>query len=500
MKRVLLAIAALALVLSAAACAPGAPTGAPSDQSAATGQPEKVIMTYLHGGAPPADMQLVVDAINRRIRDRINAEIEYYPLPIFEAFTGKYHVLLSSGERIDLMVIPFQNIVPYVDAGLLNPLDELLAQHAPTIMALSQEFPILQTATVRGEVYGVAPVNATYGVQTGFIVNKDWVTEFQIPEKEIYTLDEMGELFGAVKAKYPDMYPVCVNPNILFLSPFPIDSLGASASSGVLIGLESTQIVNLWASQEYEDFVLKMREWYEAGYIPPDAATTTATLAEQTNAGVCAAYPMIMEPVQTTTTKASFGFESVGMPTSINYYPSLSPNGSANWSVPITAKSPEAAVKFLDLMYADHELANMLLWGIEGKHFVKTDVEQVIAFPEGVNGQNSGYYVTYGLYGDRRYEYQWDVRATRRFTDEYTAANMKNPTKAVGYMFDPTGYTNQIIAIDAVVNKYNVALLTGSVADVRGTLEKMNAELKAAGIDEVIAANQAQFDAWLASR
>ena len=52
-------------------------------------------------------------------------------------------------------------------------------------------------------------------------------------------------------------------------------------------------------------------------------------------------------------------------------------------------------------------------------------------------------------------------------------------------------------ACTTVVAEYRDALLYGLV-DVDSYLEKFNEELKAAGIDEIIAEEQKQFDAWLA--
>ncbi len=73
-------------------------------------------------------------------------------------------------------------------------------------------------------------------------------------------------------------------------------------------------------------------------------------------------------------------------------------------------------------------------------------------------------------------------------------------SEAMGLSLDQRlGYIDQMAACTTVVAEYRDALLYGLV-DVESYLDKFNEELKAAGIDEVIAEEQKQFDAWLAAQ
>ena len=49
------------------------------------------------------------------------------------------------------------------------------------------------------------------------------------------------------------------------------------------------------------------------------------------------------------------------------------------------------------------------------------------------------------------------------------------------------------------MDKYYKALLAGSV-DVESTIEQANAEMEAAGLNDIIAEKQAQLDAYLAEQ
>ena len=59
--------------------------------------------------------------------------------------------------------------------------------------------------------------------------------------------------------------------------------------------------------------------------------------------------------------------------------------------------------------------------------------------------------------------------------------------------------TNQITAVQAVITEYQAALETGSV-DLDTVYPEFIQKLEANGINDIIADNQAQFDAWLAQQ
>ena len=157
-------------------------------------------------------------------------------------------------------------------------------------------------------------------------------------------------------------------------------------------------------------------------------------------------------------------------------------------------------MKFLNYLYEDYDLDNLIQWGVEGKHYVKTDKESVIAFPDGVDATTSGYYNTLGLWGDMRELYAWSDVSNREANDKFTEKSFKNKTKASGYSYDSSNMTNQVVAIDTVLQQYLPALETGSVSDLDGTYKKMLSALETAGIKDVIADNQSQFDDWLAEQ
>ncbi len=469
------------------------------------GQPSHIIVTYLTLGTTPKDLAKVQEAVNAITVPKINVEVEFKPIGISESMTN-YSLWISSGEQVDLMMLAFQNVATYTSTGSLEPLKELISQYGQDIDALAKQYPIYGTQA-DGEIYGITPVAPCYGNQGSVIMRSDLVHQAGIEVKDQYTMDEMTAVFEAVKKVKPDIYPYGVLGSGLgntssFIFFHPIDSLGSNIDTGVLMDTSTTQIVNMFETDEYYSYLKKVQEWYKAGYILPDAATTDSLMPELMQNNVIASsgtnYTPIIYADYDSNMKVNGGATAFRL-TDI-YYPSTSGANSTSWVIPITSGDPAAAMKFLNLTYVDPALMNLIQWGIEGEHYAKTDKENIIAFPEGIDPTTSGYFNTLGLWGDRRSQYFWSEASTRAGNDAYTEAAMANPTKAVGYVYDTARMTNQIVAVDSVMKQYVPALETGSASNLDAVYKEFLAALKTAGIDDIIKDNQTQFDAWLASK
>ena len=167
------------------------------------------------------------------------------------------------------------------------------------------------------------------------------------------------------------------------------------------------------------------------------------------------------------------------------------------WSIPVNSKNPEKAMQFLNLLYSDPEVVNMLDWGIEGTHYVKVS-DHVIDYPSGKTAANVGYSGFGWMWGDQFLSYVlstddpniWDEM--KKFNDGAVKS------KAMGFIFDASSVTTEIAAVTNVYEQYRMSLETGTT-DPATELPKFIAALKDAGIDKIIAEKQKQLDAWLAA-
>ena len=452
-----------------------------------------IIVTYDTLGITPADLGKVQDAVNARTIPEIGVEVEFKAVSAYDAF-ALFPTWIGTGERVDLMMPLLQDLRTYADQGMILPLDDLIAENAPHLTELIAQFPaITGNNIIDGETYAVLTVPNLTGQGGGYIIGQQFVDEvdWEYDPARVYTFEELDELFALIKEKHPDIYPCGVvtagkTGSEFAYSHGAYDTLSGSPNySGVLMGTDSTTFVDLFETEEYQEYINYLRNWYKARYIHPDSATMDGSVTSLKNAGVTAGYFMVSAPIQR-------GENDYIIRLSEPYTCSA---GAGGWVIPITAKEPEAAIRFLDLVWSDADLANLIQWGIEGEHYVMQD-ENIgyIVFPEGIDATTSGYYNTLGLWGDTRKIYIWTPTSAQADNDAYSAEALQNCTQGIGISYSMTNVTNEIAALSAVIAQYVPALESGSV-DVDVYYPKFIEALKAAGIDSVIADKQAQFDA-----
>lgn len=463
------------------------------EESGWTGEVSHIIVTYDTLGVTPTDLDKVQAAVNARTVPEIGVEVEFKAVSAYDAF-ALFPTWIGTGERVDLMMPLLQDLRTYVDQGMILPLDSLIAENAPHLQALIEQFPsVTGNNIIDGETYAILSVPNLTGQGGGYIIGQQYVDEvdWDYDPARVYSFAELGELFALIKENHPDIYPCGVvmsgkTDSEYAYSHGAFDTLsGSPKHTGVLMGTDSTTFVNLYETEEYVEYLHYLREWYQAGYIHPDSATMDGSVTSLKDAGVTAGYFMVSAPVQR-------GENDYIIRLSEPYTASA---GAGGWVIPITAEEPEAAIRFIDLVWSDSDLANLIQWGIEGEHYVMLD-ESIgyIGFPEGVDASTSGYYNTLGLWGDTRSIYIWTPTSSQADNDAYSAEAVQHKTQGIGISYSMANVTNEVAALSAVVAQYVPALESGSVDIDTYYPEFINA-LRTAGIDTVIADKQAQFDA-----
>lgn len=474
-------------------------TAAESGSDVWEGEVTKIIMTYPTGGVEPTDMLLVQDAINEISVKEAGVEIEFKPVSIFD-IPSTCPMWIGGGEQIDLMAVAFTSLEPYITQNMIQPLDQW-KELAPAAWELAETYPLFDINNT-GSVYGMGPTAPLVGKAGGYLIAVEDLeaANLSYEDGQMITLDELGEIFAAIKAAKPDVTPCGVTGAADRADfTFVCDPLGVSLVTGVLMGLDSTEVVNVYATPEYKSYLEHVRSWYEKGYILKDAATSDISMDDLSVSGALSGYFSSAEAGQRNTLENKTGREYIRLMFVEPYRPADSGTVGCYYTVPVTAKEPEAAMRFMNLMYKDSRLANLLIWGIEGKHYVVTDEETgVIAYPEGVDASNNTYSYGLGLYGNQLNVYTMG-QSTKAEDEVWTATAMKRQTKGYGFCYDASAMTNQIIAVEAVVKEYTPALTTGS-AELETTYAEFLRKLEDNGINEIIADKQAQFDAWLAEQ
>ncbi|MDD2375378.1 MAG: ABC transporter substrate-binding protein [Eubacteriales bacterium] len=523
MKRLLIVLLIAALCLSLAACGGGDTTsgsgttttaGDSSDEGSETTPAEEdvyeVIMQFPTLGTTPEDLQLVEDAINERTIPEIGVKVKFYPVSAFE-LNSTTNLMVSTGEKLDLMMSLFENGVgSYVNKGILIELDDLVREYGSGIVAA--EGAALTGGYFDGKLYAI-PSEEKMGRVKGFLARKDLLEKYNIeydPNK-VYSFEELTEIFATVKAGEGDrFYCVAINSGEepAFTYSATTDYLGSSMGSGVLMnyGVDTTEVTNYFETEDFKTDVEIAREWFEKGYFSPDCNTTTESAYNLVQTGNYFGAFSNCEP-DIVGNWVSMGQDFLGT----DFVPIYTTEASAMtqfyqmsmWGIPITCENPEKTMQWLNMLYADQEIVNLVYRGIEGKHwqFVEGS-ETVVEYPEGIDMTNTPYIAILNVWGDKLKDYvmapfdETYYEMMHAFNDsikeEYTS-------DALGYCFNSEPVKTQFAAVQDVISQYQVSLGMG-VVDPTVVLPEFQQALKAAGIEEIIAENQKQFDEWISNQ
>lgn len=463
---------------------------------------DHIIVTYNYiDGCRMDGLDRVTEKINEIAREEIGVEIELKLVNSVDAFDD-YPLWLSQKETIDLMMLNFQDIIAYIDKDMMTPLDALLETDGRDILSMMAEGQKLSSGAVfDGQIYGLTNPVEFYGSGGGLWIPKRYLEELSFPysSDHIYSMKELGALFGKLKERYPDSYPLGQLTSGNTFSTYTYyhgNYLGAGSASGggYIADADAHRLADFYESEEYKEFLATMRQWYEAGYIYPDNAFTDAWQHELFRAGIILSIPLTSSPGMFS--EGNLGEAMVCLKTSkITYGPGAS--RGIFWTIPSTSAEPAAAMRFLNLMYTDARIVNLFQWGIEGEDYVVVDSKKgIISFPDGETEDTVTYMNMLGLYGNQKLAYTLATDASAEEKQAYSDMAEAVGWEYEGFNFDSSSVNVELSRVQEVLNRYLPALESGSV-DLEQAYPEFIQELKNAGIDKIIATQQEQLDAWL---
>lgn len=463
----------------------------------ATLEPYELTMAFPIFGAVPADIKLVEAEINKLTQAKLNTTVTMLPISI-GSYGQQMNLMTSSGEKLDLMFTFGIGSMYANDAlnGKLIPMDDLLSQHGQgAVEAVGADY--MESARVDGQIYGV-PTLHSFAQQPGILMRKDMIDKYSIDVEAIQTLDDLTSVFQTIKENEPGMAPLASGLSTAMDFIRSYDKMGDG--NGILPGYDNDlKLVNWYETEEYAELLSLMHKWFKSGYINKDAATSQTTSADLLKANKGFSYITMLKPEIKDQEERLIGKELVAV-TFDNFEPYATTTDVVVglWAIAQQSENPERVMQVLNLMYTDKELVNLLIWGIEGKHYVKVS-DNVIKFPEGVDRSSVGYTMNALTTSNPfiAYTFEGDDPELAKTIQEWNAS--ANKSKALGFTFNPSNVQNELTAITNVTNRYKKILETGSV-DPEAKLQEFITQLEAANIDKVIEEKQQQLDAWAASQ
>jgi putative aldouronate transport system substrate-binding protein len=458
------------------------------------------LVWYMRGRGIEKDTALVEEALNKYIKDKINATIK---IITFDrgAYPDRMTAIIASGESFDMgfcasWVINYGQFAQKGAFVWLNdPKNNLQDKYLKgTVKALGDFY--YGGSSIDGKHYAI-PVNKEWAHSNGFVLRKDILDKYGIKVTRETSLEQLEPIFQTVHDKEPGMYAVMAYANNSPLTCY-ID-WDFPAGSRVPVVMYQTgsdhKVYNMFERPETVKYFNLMRSWYQKGFIRKDAASTE-DYTPDTASGKLFSTIVVTHPGQPGESEAAFGFPF----TVVNCTPSLITNGETQGAmnfISVTSKDKNRAAMFMELENTDVWLNNTVAFGLEGKHWVKTSTGQ-LDFPKGVTAQTSGYVPAISwAFGNQFLNYLWTTEDPNKWKNYLTYNKSAVASNSLGFIPDYESVKTEVAALTSVWAEFVPGLETGST-DPATYVPRAIAKCKEAGIDKVIAEIQKQYDAWYA--
>lgn len=473
-------------------------------QTASEGQPYNIVMQVPVVGDSPSGLADVEQAISKISEEKIGVTVTLEPVNAFNLGT-ETSLAVSSGEKLDLSLSLYSGVANLVSSGTIIELDELLETYGKDIVDITG----IQLAggIYDGNQYAV-PISNVNGNETAFAARKDILDKYNItidPDK-IYSTEEIEEIFATVKEGEGDSFYILAGQygqSDLPLSALrPVDFFGAGVGLDFTGNYDSTDVVNMYASDMYKEYAGKMYDWAQKGFYSPDAVSTSEGAEEQIASGKYLGVFANNSGTLSSEYSARIGTEMV----SITTQPALATTSQFQatlWSIPSTSENPEKAMEFLNLTYNDPAITNLLMYGIEGVSYEVVEEDEFGRVIQPIAGESSAtvpYWSNFAAFGNRLKMNIVSPSATtlNRDIQEFSdSVELQSP--ALGFVPNFDDVSTEYSAVNSVISQYRGIINSGAI-DPEVELPEFLKALEAAGIEQVLEEVQSQFAEWQKSQ
>ncbi|REJ12409.1 MAG: sugar ABC transporter substrate-binding protein [Paenibacillaceae bacterium] len=460
--------------------------------------PYEVILMY--PGSPQPDEKLVEEAMNKILKEKINATIDIQPID-WGAWNDKMNLMFASGEKADLVFTASWNgHVDNVTKGAFVELDGLLEKYGQGILESIDPF-LLEGARVKGKLYAV-PTNKEIAASWGVLVRKDLADKYNMDFSNVKTLADLEPFLQIIKENEPDVTPLFQSSTqtlVGYVNGY--DNFGDPGVPGsVKFGSTDPTLKYLIEEPEYLENLRLLRSWYLKGYINEDAPTSTLQANETARTGRVFMWPESLKPGKDKEMESTIGFPLTQIEI-VPPYITTADTTNSMIGISRTSKDPERAMMVLNLLHTDKELLNLLDWGIEGVHYVKVPGnDNMIKLPDGVDPSKRAYnHGSQWMFGNQFLSYLWENEAPDKWEQFRKFNESAEPSLSLGFTFDPSNVKAELAVLNNIRDEFTAALETGSV-DPDEVLPKYIEKAKEAGAYKVLQEKQRQLDEFLAAK
>lgn len=509
---------------AAADDAAAADTADSSDPWANVDTSEHVKITYMTTGDKPSGTQAALDEtmaeLNKILTEKVNAELEIYFISWTDYLTNYNLTLAQMDGTVDLVGTGSDWLDAWPNSkngAFLELSEDMLKTYAPqTWASVSPEHWDL--CKYNGSIYLMPEDNYAQWTNHGFIYRLDWAKEAGLTNG-VHSWEDMTTYFKYVKETYPDIIP------------WDSDGTQHTQLAGGWVGSHSNFVVvdgiassGLWGGTKDDlytivtpaysetdmmvEFAKMMKEWDNIGVWKTDVLNNTSSsnrddyrvgrvAAEQhhTQTWTDLVSPTTQNTIYKDDPDAESGFFWWGEESS-----NLTALSITHGAMAVSAGSanPERALMVYDLLRNDPECYKLFCYGIEGKNYEIND-EGLRTEPEGYNADTDNINGTTNFWWGRNDDIE--IRDATRDWDSIDALYAEYDKVKIDYPYGQ--FVPEVDDIQGKIQNVNETYINYmkqiAFGKYNGTAEdivaEMQAALKQAGIEDVTAALQAQFDA-----
>lgn len=459
-------VAALLAVFCVAGCGGSKAGGTPS------------LIWWQIGGAQPGfeeDMKIIGDYVYEKIGVRLDIKQAGWA-----DAAQRFITMINAGEYFDIMFVDQANYNRFVTLGAYADITDMLPAETPELWKNTP--PVLWDGVrVKKRIYAV-PTYKDSSKTAYYFWDHAFVKKYAIDLKETGWA-YLDTVFRRIKAAEGSrFYPMTISRgsnNFIFDA---YDDLSASLLPlGVRIDDQQHRAVNTLEQPDIQNAFRYLHEWYEAGIINPDA-NMAGEDPKYRMFFMAQAWPSVAASYANTAGIEQYDSARFFGPS----YSTASIQGSMN-AISANSKYKKESLKFLELVNSDTKLRDMLVYGIEGKHFNYVNngsaVHKLRTDWPLVNYQQGSYFI----------ETPEDT-VPPGYWDEVKQQNEEAlPSVMLGFMMDIEPVQMEVTNCRSVYEKYAIDLITGA-SDPGLAVPKIVAELNANGFDKVLAEAQRQID------
>lgn len=505
MKKIISTILTAALMLSAAA-------GCSSKQGT-TNNGDITLTWVMPGPGEQNDSQMVWDEFNKQLKTYEGLENVTVKFEVIDAndYAQKFLMAQTSHDDMDIVQTYTLNFAKEAYNGTFAPLDDYLDNELADTKKDLPEF-MLDYGKVDGKVYAIMNYQMC-PYMWAININKE-IADKYIDINELKSLLNKEEYNSKVLDILEQLFEGAAKNGELGKGFRPISGeLLATRNSDMITKGFSTNVydssnkvrANYYDIPQLKEYFDRVNSWCQKGYVRKDILSISDLSADMDKKDGYIAYIANNYSGQDERTN-----EKTNVTNYVVYIDAKpivpSQNAAGGNAIYAKSKNKEVAARVINLMNSEKgkDLYNLLVWGIEGKHYNKVSDDRIETIGyQGQGNSSSDYGLWKWVVGNTKYAYetQTDREGYKEFVfNEFNEGENTVVAPLVGFKPELSNFESNTSQINSVINEYSKPLICGAVDDVNRVYNEFVDKLKKCDSEKIKEELQKQIDEFVASK